>query len=104
METNMSTGRFYVVYIERLPSVTFDELKQKMNLSRSWYRLDQKTWILYTTSDKDKWYSRLSPLVKDEGNLFICRLDNTERQGWMNKKFWEWMKKFEEEGDISKNT
>jgi hypothetical protein len=32
-------------------------------------------------------------LVEPAGTLFICKLDISERQGWMPKKFWEWLKK-----------
>jgi hypothetical protein len=92
----MADAAFYVVYIDRLEGVSYEEVKKKMDLCRSWYRLTERNWILYTTSDADKLYSRLSPLVRDEGSLFICRLDISERQGWMNNRFWDWLNRHEE--------
>jgi hypothetical protein len=89
----MPVANFYVVYIHRLESVSYDSIKEKMDLSRSWYRITERTWILYTTSDAEKWYARLSPFVKDDGSLFICKLDMSDSQGWMNNNFWEWIRK-----------
>ncbi len=89
----MADGNFYIVYIKCLEDTSYESLKEKMDLSRNWYRITENNWILYTTSNAEKWYSRLSPLVKDSGSLFICKLDMSERQGWMNEKFWAWIRK-----------
>lgn len=86
-------GKFFFVYIDRLPSVSLSDVKEKMDLALDWYRIDEGVWVLYTNSDKDKLYGRLSPLVKEEGSVFICKLDISERQGWMNEGFWEWLRK-----------
>lgn len=93
----MATAEFYVVYIKRGPDVSYDALKEKMNLALDWYRIDETFWALYTTSDAEKWYGRLSPLVKDSGRVFICKLDVTDRQGWMNKSFWNWIRRQDKE-------
>ena len=89
----MATAQFYVIYINRLSSVTYDQVKEQMNRALDWYRLEESTWIVYTTSDAENWYARLSPLVKDSGRLFICKLDVSSRQGWMNKDFWSWLRR-----------
>ena len=88
----MAVAEFYVVYVERLEGVSYDTLKERMNLCRSWYRLNEKMWIIYSTADVDKLYSRFSRLVKEDGSLFICKLDINTRQGWMNKRFWDWIR------------
>lgn len=90
----MASGNFYSVYIERTNGVSFEKVKETMNLSRSWYRLSEHYWILYTTSNSEKWYARLSPLVKDRGSLFICKLDMSENQGWIDKSLWDWIRKY----------
>jgi hypothetical protein len=89
----MAVGELYIVYIERLRETSYEDVQKKMDLARSWYRINESVWVLYTTSDADKWYARLSPLVKDTGSLFICKLDYTESQGLMSQKFWDWVKK-----------
>jgi hypothetical protein len=93
----MASGNFYIIYIVRKPDVTYDNVREKMNLANSWYRISETLWILRTTSDAQRWNERLSPLVKDEGSLFVCKLDETDRFGWMNKRFWSW---FREQGAV----
>lgn len=88
-----TSANFFVVYIKRTASASFEDVKKKMDHSLDWYRVEETLWILYTTSDVEKWYARLSPLVKEGGNLFICKLDITVRQGWMNKDFWSWLRR-----------
>ena len=86
-------GKFLHIYIDRMPNVTRDQVEEKMNLAKDWFRYHDKVYIIYTTSDVDKWHARLGDLVKPDGSLFICRLDITDRNGWMKKNFWEWLKK-----------
>jgi hypothetical protein len=92
----MATAQFYIVYIDPIAGTAASSVEEQMNLSVDWYRIKDNIWVLYTTSDEDKWYSRLSPLVKDSGRLFICKLDTTKRQGWMNKDFWKWLRREKE--------
>jgi len=63
-----------------------------MNLANDWYRIKPDLWIVYSTSTPSKWYDRLGSLVKEEGRLFISELNVNNRQGWMVKGFWEWLK------------
>ena len=84
---------FYVVYIKRNASASLDDVTKIMNNSLDWYRVEETLWILYTTSDAEKWYARLSPVAKESGNFFICKLDTSLRQGWMSKHFWSWLKR-----------
>ena len=87
----MATADFYIVYVKRIAGVTYDDVEEKMNLANDWYRLKNDIWVIYSTSDPEKWYERLSPLVKDGGNVFICQLNVSRRQGWMPKGFWNWL-------------
>ncbi len=88
-----STDNFFMIYIQRNKSATLDEVKRTMNRALDWYRVNESLWIVYSTSDAEKWYARLSPLVLEDGNVFICRLDVNARQGWMNKGFWSWLRR-----------
>jgi hypothetical protein len=86
---------FYHVFIQPRKGVTYDEVEAKMNPSFDWFRCTQSVWVLYSTSQIDKWQERLRPLVEPDGSLFVCRLDMTSRNGWMSRRFWEWVKKNE---------
>lgn len=86
-------ARFFMIYIERKADITYKQIQEKMDLANDWYRIRENLWIVYSTSDEEKWYYRLSPLVKGTGSLFICKLDVEARQGWMTKDFWSWMRR-----------
>ena len=83
---------FYHVFINPKEGVTRSQIEEEMNLAIDWFRCTQNVWVLYTTSDADKWLTRLRPFVDPEGSLFICRLDISRRNGWMTKKFWSWIR------------
>ncbi len=85
-------ANFYHVFIQPKKGVTSEQVEKKMNLSKDWFRCTDSVWILYSTSRIDKWQERLRPLVEPGGSLFICRLDISNRNGWMKKEFWNWIK------------
>jgi len=84
---------FYLAVVEPKKEITPDQVKTKMDLAIDWFRITPNIWILYSSSDTDKWYARLKPLTYPEGSVFICRLDVKEHNGWMTKMFWEWLNK-----------
>lgn len=89
----MPTASYYMIYIKPQKGVNYNDVKKKMDLSIDWFNINENLWIAYTTSDKEKWYSRLKPLVGEDGYCFICRLDVTQRQGFMKKSFWKWLRR-----------
>ena len=88
-----SEAVFYMVYIDRLEDVTLKAVTEQMDKCVDWYRLSEETWIVYSTVTPEKLYARFSPLAKTSGRLFVCKLDTKQRQGWMDKSFWSWLKR-----------
>ena len=82
----------YHIYLVPRAGVTLDQIKEKLNLALDWYKYAENCWVVETTSDAGKWQARLKPLVEPSGSLLILKIDSTERQGWMTKKFWDWIK------------
>ena len=89
----MAQANFYIIYIKRKKEITYESVKEKMDLSVDWYRINEQLFVLYTTSDAEKWYSRLSPFVKESGSLFVSKLNTNDRQGWMVDEFWKWLRR-----------
>ncbi|MGH7131146.1 MAG: hypothetical protein ACREJO_04285 [Phycisphaerales bacterium] len=68
-------------------------MEKKLNLATDWLRLGDNCWLVYTTGDAAKWYARLGDLVKGyKGHLFIIKVDPSDRQGWLPKASWKWLK------------
>jgi len=86
-------ARFLHIYISPKQDVTREQVETKLNLAIDWYRYARGMYVVYTSSSVDTWKARLIDLVKPRGRMFICAFDIHQRQGWMNKGFWEWLKK-----------
>jgi hypothetical protein len=86
-------GNYYHIYISARTGVTLDEIKKEMDLALDWYRYNNHNWVVYTTSDSKKWYSRLQKFVEPGGHVFIIKLDKSDFWGLMNKGLWEWLEK-----------
>jgi len=86
-------GKYFIVHIIRNPWLNLSSVTEKINLARDWYRISETLWVIYTTSNQEKWMERLAPLVKPSGNVFICEANPTIRQGIMPKAFWDWLRK-----------
>ena len=86
-------GRYIHIYIKPSKGITIESLEQKLSLAIDWYRYDVGLYVVFTTSSIEKWQERLINLVNVDGRLFICELQISSKNGWMNKAFWEWIKK-----------
>ena len=68
------------------------ELKPVFDKALDWYRYVPNCWIIWTARSATHWYERLKPYLSDGDHVFIVRLDISERQGWLSKSFWEWLR------------
>ena len=85
-------ANFYQIYIRPRAGVSNDEIEKQFNLALNWYHFNNN-WIVHTTSDAKKWYSRLKPFVENGGSIFIVKIDISDYFGYMNKNLWEWIQK-----------
>ena len=81
------------IYISPRKNATQEDVEKKLDLALDWYRYATGVYVVYTTSSPTKWKARLIDLVKPTGRVFICKMDVNRRQGWMNKDFWQWLRK-----------
>ncbi|MDG7001825.1 MAG: hypothetical protein JRN15_22235 [Nitrososphaerota archaeon] len=86
-------AKFYHIYINPKQGVTTEQIEKKLDLAIDWFRYDSKNWVVFTSSDEDKWFERLKSFVQNGGQLFLCAFDISTRHGWMSKEFWDWITK-----------
>lgn len=61
-----------------------------------WQHPLESTWLVKTEDSADN----ISQTLRSDGKmdesdlLFVCRLDPKDRQGWLDKSVWEWIRKF----------
>jgi hypothetical protein len=80
----------YHIFIRPHPPNTRAEVEEKLNLALDWFRYQDACYVVETTSDENKWKTRLLPLVEPDGFLFICKLDESHHHGFMKPSFWKW--------------
>ena len=84
---------FYHVYVKRKNGVSITNVQDVLNDATDWIRYSDQCWLVYSSINARKWHEKLSGLAKNEGELFIARLEIDDRQGWMTKSFWDWIRK-----------
>jgi hypothetical protein len=69
-----------------------EELKPLFDTALDWIRYAPNCWILWTTSDPETWYKYLKRELHEKDTFFICEINIKNRQGWLPKMVWEWIR------------
>ncbi len=85
--------RFLHISLDPHSDVDRKALEKKFDLSMDWIRYFPNNWIIKTKIDTKKWYERIKPMLGPKDYVFICKLDLSDRQGWLPKLVWEWIQK-----------
>lgn len=88
----MAIAKFYHITIRPKSGKTIDDIEKQMNKALDWYRYTDNCYVVYSTADMKTLMGRLRDLVDQGGLLFISELNTSNRNGWMPKEFWEWLK------------
>ena len=93
-----------IIYDLRQPGRKYDELYDSIkNIAGegNWQHPMESFWVMaisdYSYKSAENIYDSLRQCIDDNDSLFISRIDNTERQGWMPKSFWNWLKEKKEQ-------
>jgi hypothetical protein len=73
--------------------ISQNDIEENMNLLLDWIRYDENCYVVYSNSTIRQLNMRFRPLVEPDGRLFICELNIENRNGWMAKSFWSWIRK-----------
>lgn len=85
---------FLITYDLNSPGKDYSALYEAIKGLGSWHHPLESTWAvkpsLYNNSQDI--YNVLRPIIDDTDDIFIVDITNQDRQGWMPKTFWEWLK------------
>lgn len=71
----------------------FEEIKKKLDYSKDWVQYIPGCFIIKTLKSVNSWYLTLKDLIGESNNIFICKIDLNERQGWLPEWVWDWIYK-----------
>lgn len=85
----------YILSIDPNSNYDTDLLKEQLDLCIDWTRLFACTYLLHTTSKKEKLYSRFKVALPDN-KFFITHTDlsSNEYTGWLASSKWDRIKEF----------
>lgn len=85
---------FLITYDLKKPGQNYNELYDAIKGCGEWQHPLESTWVIKVGSQfsSNDIYNHLRPKI-DEGDLmFVVDITNQDRQGWLAKTFWEWLK------------
>ena len=90
---------FAIIYDLRQPGRKYNELYDAIKViakETNWQHPMESFWVVavsdYSIWDANKIYEELRKHIDANDSLFVVRIDGAERQGWMPKNFWTWLK------------
>jgi hypothetical protein len=87
---------FLHITFDSIAGIDPDRLKRKLDIAGDWIHYAPNCWIVRTSGNAARWYRRLKPLLTSSHHIFICKLDLSERQGWLSLSVWDWIHKYDE--------
>lgn len=87
--------KFYVIsYDLKTPGRDYTSLYDAIKSYKEWRHPLESTWIILTSETANDISEKLRSDGKMDSSdlLFVCALDINNRQGWLDKSIWEWIR------------
>ncbi len=87
--------RFYVIsYDLKILGRDYTSLYEAIKSYNEWQHPLESTWIVYTSETANDISAKLRSDGKMDNSdlLFVCALEINDRQGWLDKSVWNWIK------------
>ena len=88
------TKTFLVTYDLKRPGQNYSDLYDAIKSEGDWQHPLESIWAVKTGTSVSAGtlYKRLRPLIDENDSLFIVEITDQDRQGWLAKSFWTWLK------------
>ncbi len=90
---------FAITYDLRQPGRKYNELYEAIKTlagDGNWQHPMESFWVIavsdYSYRDAGSFYEEFRKYIDGNDSLFVVRIDQGDRQGWMPKSFWIWLK------------
>jgi len=85
-----------VTYDLRGAAGSYEDFFETLKAQGSWAHYLRSTWLISTDKSAGEVFDELRGYLRSGDHLLITRLSK-QRQGWLPKKAWQWMKRHEAE-------
>lgn len=85
---------FLITYDLKKPGQNYTELYDSIKSCGDWQHPLESMWVVKvgTLASSNDIYKLLRPKIDDNDSLFVVDITDRDRQGWLAKTFWEWLK------------
>ncbi|MGL5657479.1 MAG: hypothetical protein ACRDDK_00200 [Cetobacterium sp.] len=82
----------YIITYDQDEKDDYDELVEELKKSDSWWKYLDRTWIIVTNESSDDVWKRIKDKINKEKVFLIMEVNGKNRQGWLRKSQWDWIK------------
>ena len=82
---------YIISYDLKKPDRDYTGLFEAIKGFDGWWHYLESTWIVKTGDDPNQIWEKLKPHIDENDNLLIIEAGK-ERQGWLPKKAWDWIR------------
>ena len=84
---------YLISYDLRKPGQNYTPLYDAIKAYGDWQHPMESCWAVYTDEDANAISASLRKNIDENDCLFVVKMNPTDdRQGWLPKSFWEWIK------------
>lgn len=83
---------FLVSYDLKAPNRNYDDLYATLKTAKAWWHYLESTWLLYTDDGICEWQKKIKCVIDDNDSFIVIDITKQERNGWLPKKAWEWIR------------
>jgi hypothetical protein len=85
-----------VTYNLKRPAISYRDFFGILKGQNSWWHYLPSTWLVDTDLSSRDLYRELKPFLQVGDHILVTELSR-DRQGWLPKKAWEWIRRHEPE-------
>lgn len=84
---------YLISYDLKSPGRNYSELYSAINNLGDVQHPLESVWVVSNEGNAEEIYGKIRPYIDNNDFLFVVRLEESDRQGWLPKSFWEWFSK-----------
>lgn len=82
-----------ITYDLKQPDRNYEALYESIKrCGDTWWHYLDSIWLVKTELAPSQCFDRIRPNIDDNDSLFIVEITGKQRQGWLPKDAWEWIK------------
>lgn len=87
----MTKRRFFIIMVDVQKAGSWRKFHRVLDKAIDWIEFTPGAWLLWTSSDARRWYTRFKRHLSPEDRVFIIEVNPSDRAGTMPREFWKFI-------------